>query len=159
MGPPQKVAWAKMICQNVAPPKCIFIIWLLLHEKLVTCSSLQRIGIQVDQVCCLCGKADEALEHMFFECEYVQVIWTDVMDWCGLQMQAGKWCLEKERLITQCTNNNGKQRLYRCAITILVYHIWSERNQMRFQGKKRSGEDISKQCKYLLAWCCQRWRL
>lgn len=49
-----KVQWAKMMCQNAAPPKCLFITWLLLYGKLATCSYLQKIGTQVDPLCCLC---------------------------------------------------------------------------------------------------------
>lgn len=66
IGSTQKVAWAKMLCQNVAPPKCIFMSWLLLHEKLVTCAYLKKRGIQVDEVCCLCKKKEESLDHLFF---------------------------------------------------------------------------------------------
>lgn len=76
MGRPQKVPWAKMVCQNAAPPKCLFITWLVLHERLATCSHLQRIGVLVDYVCCLCRIVDETLDHLFFECDVGRRVWT-----------------------------------------------------------------------------------
>lgn len=36
----QKWPWAKILCQNIAPSKCIFIVCWLLHEKLATCQYL-----------------------------------------------------------------------------------------------------------------------
>lgn len=43
-----------------------------MHEKLVTCSYLQGIGVQVDHTCCLCNREDETLDHLFFECEWLK---------------------------------------------------------------------------------------
>lgn len=152
------VPWAKMLCQNPAPPKCIFVIWLLLHEKLATCSYLQKVGIQVDPICCFCERSEENLDHLFFECEYVDRVWRDVAAWCGIRRQAEKWELEKRYLISQCTNNNMQQRLYRCMMTIVVYHVWRERNARRLQGKKASEDIVVRQCQIMIAVCRQRDR-
>ena len=32
-----KVGWRKMICNNAAPPKCLFVTWLIIHARLPTC--------------------------------------------------------------------------------------------------------------------------
>lgn len=77
----------------------------------------------------MCGKTDETLDHLFFECDFSQAVWIDVMRWCGIMRMSGKWSTERDFLISQCTNNNGRQRLYRCAMAILVYGLWQERNQ------------------------------
>lgn len=74
MGDMERVPWAKMICQNPAPAKCVFIVWLLLYGKLATCSYLSRMGIQTDPTCCLCDRGVEDLDHLFFACEVVQEI-------------------------------------------------------------------------------------
>lgn len=155
VGHVQKVPWAKLVCQNGAPPKCIFILWLVLHDRLATCSYLERIGVQVDHGCCLCGEGEETMDHMFFECHFVQEVWTQVTTWCGISRPAVKWEVEKVYLFSQCTTNSGKQRLYRCIITILIYHIWLERNSRRMQGRQNPVESIVKHCKFLIAWCCQ----
>lgn len=59
----------------------------------------------------------------------------------------------KEYLVTKCRTNSGKQKLYMCVLIVLVYHIWSERNQRRMQGKQGIVEAIIKQCQVILAWC------
>lgn len=70
IGEVQRVPWAKMICQNSAPAKCLIISWLLLHERLATYSYLLKIGVVVDQVYCFCEEREESLDHIFFKCEY-----------------------------------------------------------------------------------------
>lgn len=51
-----KVGWRKMICNNSAPPKCLFATWLIIHARLLTCDRMLKVGIQCDQVCIMCTK-------------------------------------------------------------------------------------------------------
>lgn len=67
-----------------------------MHDKLATCLYLQSIGGVVDQVCCLCNKNDEILDHLFFGCDVAKEVWREVTAWCGLQRPTVKWSLEKE---------------------------------------------------------------
>lgn len=89
MGQSQRVPWAKMVCQNAAPPKYLFITWFLLHGKLATCSYLQKVGVQVDPVCYICEQENETLEHLFFECIVARDVWNGVSRWCGIDREVG----------------------------------------------------------------------
>lgn len=153
VGVVEKVPWAKLLCQNAAPPKCIFIVWLLMHGKLATCEYLQKLGVDVDQTCCLCNQAMETVEHLFFECAVSGEVWRVVTRWCRIQEDAVGWGRARERLVVRCTTNSGMQRLYRCVATVLVYHVWLERNARRMQGKVNSVEGIVRVCKEMIAWC------
>lgn len=157
-GHPPKMPWAKMVCQNAAPAECLFITWLLLHEKLATWENMQKYGIYVESTCCLCERADETLNHMFFECGFVQEVWSEVAEWCGMGRQVQKWEMEKPIMLAHCTNNNRRQRLYRCMVAIISYHIWRERNGRRMQGKKTCAGEVIKKCKLMLALCRQNDR-
>lgn len=150
--------WAKLICQNIAPPKYKFITWLLLYERLATCSYLSRIGIQVDQGCSLCGGKVETLDHLFFGCEFAQIVWSGIAVTCGIARNPLQWREEKEYVFTQCINNNRMQRRYRCMFSIIVYYIWKERNLRKMQGKQSTVERIIKHCREVLAWCMQKDR-
>lgn len=158
MGSVQVVPWAKIVRQNAAPPKYLFISWLLLHERLPTCRYLQRMGISVDQICCFCGDSEETLKHMFFACGVIQQIWREVALWCGVDRVAGSWEEEKQFLFSQCTTNSVKQRLYQSLVSVVVYHVWMERNGQRMAGKRNTPATLVKQCKLVLAWCCNRDR-
>lgn len=151
-----RVPWAKVMCQNPVPAKYKFITWLLMHERLVTCSYLQKIGIQVEHCCCLCGAEEETLDHLFFQCSFVSSVWREVAGSFGVRRGAGSWHEERNYLLTQCTTNSGYQRGYRCMIAVLVYYIWKERNLRRMQGQQNTTERIIRQCKMALAWCGQQ---
>lgn len=152
-GQHQKVPWAKMICQNSAPPKHIFISWLLLNGRMATCSYVQKFGIQVDSSCCLCKKEQETVDHLFFQCDVAAAIWRDVMDWGGIARPAGEWSQEYAFLVTQCTNNNGRQKLYCCIVAILIYQVWKERNRRRMKGVATNPMVVVQQCKVLVSVC------
>lgn len=149
----EKVPWAKMMCQNSAPVKYLFITWLLLHEKLATCSYLRRIGISIDPMCCICERNEEILDHLFFECEFSRGVWKRMADWCGVQRTVERWELEKIFLISRCTNNNKQQRLYRCMFAVVSYHLWRERNARRLQGRRTTEEMIVRQCQIMMSVC------
>lgn len=158
LGKVPRVRWAKMTCQNPAPPKCVFSTWLLLHEKLPTCNYLQRIWIVVDPVCCFCGLEDETLDHLFLDCAMVRQIWEGVATQWGIVRTTGKWSEENEFLITQCSTNSGMQRLYRCITSVVMFYVWKERNVRRMQGKKNEVEVVIQQSRFVIALCCRKDR-
>lgn len=127
-----------------------------MHERLATCSYLQRVGIQVDHCYCLCGKGDETLDHLFFGCDYTSRVWTELAAVCGIIRRPLQWNEENAYVFAQCTTNSGAQRRFRCMFVIVVYYIWKEMNQQRLQGKKSTMESVLKQCKVVLAWCGQQ---
>lgn len=124
-----------------------------MHGRLATCQYLASIEVQVDHTCSLCDRETETLEHLFFRCEFAAAVWNGVWEWCGFHQTPHGWDEEQRVLIVHCSSNNGRQRLYRCVLTVLVYHLWMERNQRRMQGKKRAVEAIVYQCQLLVAWC------
>lgn len=63
-----KVEWSKLLCSNIAPPKCIFIIWLNVLARLLTSDNLKNIGIDCELECGLCNNNDESIKYLFFEC-------------------------------------------------------------------------------------------
>lgn len=131
---------------------------MCVYNLVVTCSYLQKVGIHTDPTCCLCKGSEESLYHLFFECPFVGRVWKAVADWCGVSRIAEKWELEKNFIISQSTNNNAKQRLYRCMVSVVSYHVWKERNTRRLQGKEAVEEIIIRQCQLMLAVCRQRDR-
>lgn len=107
----------------------------------------------MDDTCCLCGQELEEVDHLFFGCEYSSAIWVGVADYAGIHRGPERWTTERSYLLTQCSTNSSKQRLYRCFVNVLVYNIWKERNCRRMKGKNVTSEALVKQCQVMLAWC------
>lgn len=106
----------------------------------------------------MCNRQKESLDHLFFMCDVAVAVWTAVTQWCGIQRGPHRWSDEREFLLSQCTTNSGKQRLYRSVVTVVVYQIWLERNSRRMQQKSRSVEVIVKYCQFVLVLCGQQDR-
>lgn len=152
-GEMQKVDWRRLICQNVAPPKFIFISWLLLQGGMATCEYLQKVGVAVDNICCFCGQCEESLEHLYFNCYVTCDIWEQVIDGCKVRRLKQVWSRERQFLITQCRTNSAIQSMYRCVFTVSVYLIWRERNARRMKGVITRVDEIVHEGKTLVAWC------
>ena len=53
----------------------------LLNRCLATNVFLCKVGILSSPACCLCGEADESLEHLFVTCHYSVNFWGEVIKW------------------------------------------------------------------------------
>ncbi|XP_060195131.1 uncharacterized protein LOC132624355 [Lycium barbarum] len=62
-GPFQKVPWRKVVCNNFGAAKWIFILRLIICEKLLTRDKLATWGITDDTICPLCNHEDESIAH------------------------------------------------------------------------------------------------
>lgn len=67
--------------QNITGPKAQFIMWMLLHGRLLTIDILQKWGMTVDTQCALCHNHEETREHLFVNCEYNKNLWKKIMQW------------------------------------------------------------------------------
>ena len=74
-GEHDKVNWRRIICNNSASPKAIFITWLTLHDKLTNKSRLYSWGIAPEKQCVHCENADETRSHLFFNCPTADTAW------------------------------------------------------------------------------------
>ncbi|XP_074293105.1 uncharacterized protein LOC141620025 [Silene latifolia] len=87
---------------------------------------LNRMGVQVDPTCFLCGMADESHDHLFFDCCYSKL--------CVHTLQQ---CLRVSFPVTYLAgwfkrghDRSKLQRKIICALHVgLVYAIWKARNK------------------------------
>uniref|UniRef100_A0A803PE03 Reverse transcriptase domain-containing protein n=1 Tax=Cannabis sativa TaxID=3483 RepID=A0A803PE03_CANSA len=67
---PEKKDWCKHVWDRLVIPKHKFILWLVLWDRLKTKDRISKYDTQVDLTCLLCGKGNESVQHLFFQCEY-----------------------------------------------------------------------------------------
>ncbi|NP_063979.1 orf315 (mitochondrion) [Beta vulgaris subsp. vulgaris] len=70
-----RVHWKRIICNNKASPKSLFITWLGIQNRLYTKDRMANWNLACDPVCVLCGQGAESAQHLFFACEYSQQVW------------------------------------------------------------------------------------
>jgi zinc-binding in reverse transcriptase len=53
-----------------APPRVTIFIWLMLNNRILTIDNLMRRRFQMTNICSLCWKDNETVQHLFFSCIY-----------------------------------------------------------------------------------------
>lgn len=74
-----KVHWRKKNYSNLARPIAQFTLWMACHDRLAMKTCLFNFGMRNDVQCCFCSKP-ETVQHLFFGCEELKVVWQSVFD-------------------------------------------------------------------------------
>jgi hypothetical protein len=58
-----------------APPKCVFFIWLVAHNRCWTADKLQRRSLPHHEVCVPCDQVPETLDHLLVSFVFSMQFW------------------------------------------------------------------------------------
>ena len=121
-----EVEWHTLVWNKWKVPKCSFIAWLAMQNRLLTRDRLNAMGITNDVVCLLCNVENETTAHLFFECTYSHFVMIN----CAMELlQVQQWPEDwREWITTQGQPGIYKQR-FKLLVTIVIYNIWLERNK------------------------------
>ncbi|XP_075092363.1 uncharacterized protein LOC142172600 [Nicotiana tabacum] len=129
-----KVHWKTLVMVTGMLPKQKYILRMAMHRRLATVDKLAKWGVQVDQSCTLCGRdIEETHDHLYFECSYSQCLWKGMLRWLEYQRTTGNWETKVQWLIANVNNRNPRKALLGVVFAAVVYNIWMERNERRFQ--------------------------
>nr|XP_016479252.1 PREDICTED: uncharacterized protein LOC107800574 [Nicotiana tabacum] len=140
-----KENWSRLLWNNKGCPRCKFILYLVVHEKLYTKDRLSSWGLQVNPNCSLCDQELKGHQHMFFMCRFSAEVWGKLLAWIGLVRRVTGWNEELKWTADHRKDKGSKTMMYTMCITSVVYQIWMERNRRIFQQEKRSSEAIIRQ--------------
>ncbi|XP_016482342.2 uncharacterized protein LOC107803218 [Nicotiana tabacum] len=118
---------------------------MAIQRRLAIVDRLAKWGIQVTHSCVLCGGGiEETHDHLYFECPYSQSLWTGILEWLSYQRKVENWEDEVQWLTTNVNNRNPRKTLLGVVFAAVVYYIWMERNERRFQNQRREVKDRAK---------------
>ncbi|XP_020242889.1 uncharacterized protein LOC109821106 [Asparagus officinalis] len=135
------------------PLKVKFLVWLAFRHGLNTKDVLEKKGIHLEKICCLCSKLEESHTHLFIKCEFVYSIWRSIL--FKLKIEDGfSWNSLKEMWHNlkagEIDNGKMKRDVFICS---LVWCVWQERNDRLFSNKrKRSLELLNKIMTFSSFW-------
>ncbi|XP_060202235.1 uncharacterized protein LOC132630693 [Lycium barbarum] len=144
MGDYAKVSWRRLICNTPGAPKWLFILQLVPHGRIYTRDRLNKWGMQMDPICPLCEKEQENIDHLFFQCDISCYIWAQVLRWQGINILPLKWAEELQWCMSRCNGKNSSATIFKISLAAAVYHIWLQRNQVAFQGRRKSNDSLVK---------------
>lgn len=58
-----------------SPPRVVIFIWRCLHNVIVVKGNLAKFINSLDPLCPFCEKETKTVDHLFFNCEFLQSIW------------------------------------------------------------------------------------
>jgi hypothetical protein len=128
------VEWRQTMYQNIARPRALFTFWMACHCRLATKDRLHKFGVSVDLRCCFCNR-EESINHLFFGCTELKIIWQRVLSWLQIDHVPMEWNNEL-KWITRLSKGKGwKARLLKSAAAETIYTLWNYRNDVCFGNK------------------------
>ncbi|XP_021754908.1 uncharacterized protein LOC110720206 [Chenopodium quinoa] len=149
-----KVSWSRVICNNQASPRSLFIAWLAICNRLPTLDRLSAWGITSDTMCKLCGNVAESIDHLFFKCTFSAQIWGAVLQILHCQRNPGSF--DSELLwATKCgKKGTPKHKLFLMFFAEIIYAIWIQRNEVVFNQYHRSADALMREISFKVASRC-----
>ncbi|XP_074271537.1 uncharacterized protein LOC141595468 [Silene latifolia] len=141
-----KVGWSKIVWNNVALPKHSFVNWLIMRNALNTKEKLHRLGINSDDLCCICQAESEIVTHLFQRCPYFSELLDQVCNWLRITKPQGNniiWTGRKNW--TQVQKN-----VWLSIFMAVNYAVWQQRNSACLEGVILRPTVLFTQCKILM---------
>lgn len=119
----QLVPWNNIVWSSCIFPRHSFILWVLAHGKLKTKDRLQRLGTVVDQLCVLCSREDETINHLFFDCTYTTKVWSEILEKIGVQHRPLIWHNEWEWMMKHVKGRSKEKQKLKITFAAAVYFV------------------------------------
>ncbi|XP_076918379.1 uncharacterized protein LOC143578784 [Bidens hawaiensis] len=143
------------------PRKCQIFIWRAVLNRIPTLEALQNRNITVDSdICRLCSSAKETVDHLFACCSVAAMVWSWVSSWCKVYQFFGFSIKDLVELHNIVALPHAKKEVLQGIIFIGCWRIWKARNELIFENKSVSLEEIIEDIKVLgFMWYYNRPKL
>lgn len=140
-----RVHWSGLMRKNCARPRAIHTTWLACHGRLGTKDRLVRFGMITDKICSLCKEVEETQNHILFSCKVATDIWSNVLNWIGIDHVPQEWPLELDWLLNLTNRKGWRAYLLKLSVTETIYGIWIHRNSKIFGDNtyRNTSKDVS----------------
>ncbi|KAF8110673.1 hypothetical protein N665_0080s0008 [Sinapis alba] len=128
------VAWHDTVWFKEEIPKCSFITWLSMLQRLPTKDRLISWGVSLPPACVLFPSGVESHRHLFFECSYSAAIWSR---FCGRFISSPPTDLPA--FVALIATYQGVfpaqvKPLFKLILQVIIYSLWRERNARIFKN-------------------------
>ena len=134
------VSWHKLIWFPKAIPKCGFILWLAIRERLGTKDRLHIADS--NGICLLCNNQVESHAHLFFSCSYSRRIWDALKQKCNLPFGDQDWKDCIALMVTHCKGKSLSTLVRKLSLSASVYLIWAERNSRLHDNNLKDANSV-----------------
>jgi ribonuclease HI len=130
--------WGKIWDLN-CPSKIKHFIWRFSYNSHPLRCNLVRRDLKIDTVCPICGREEEDGAHLFFKCKLARNVW-QLLSFEGdrVVLAALNTPVEALEHILKAKEQN------KLLMVILLWFLWTERNIVREEGKRRSADTLAR---------------
>jgi hypothetical protein len=136
----EPVWWWKKIWKVNCPAKSKLFWWSVLSNKAPTWDILQKRNFVGPGRCSLCKNEGETAQHLFLDCSYIRMVWTEVSS-----SLAKKFRWEGHTLEQAWRNwwENLSYKRYRILPLLIIWGVWLARNEAIFNEVSIAPEKTS----------------
>lgn len=122
-------------------------LWRVCHNRIPVNANLKQKGLEIDDICRLCGEEKETVEHLFFHCFHAKTIWKLApVQWEGLDTSCDSFKEWWKKLENAKKNQTMADRKELSAY--IIWQIWKQRNRWLFHTEKWTKQEVvQKACK------------
>ncbi|KAL0293546.1 UNVERIFIED_CONTAM: hypothetical protein Sradi_6931100 [Sesamum radiatum] len=137
-----QVEWHGLLQGRYKIPRHSFILWLAIMEKL---STMDKAWLSHgDNGCVFCdGHFTETHEHLFFNCQYSKRCLHLVQRQVRFQWPCSSWQHGIHWASKRWRSSHLVNAASRALLAALVYYIWIERNNRRFNNTATAAESVA----------------
>jgi len=136
----QNVHWAKYVWSPDIPPSKSFFVRRMLHNRAPTDENLMLRGSSLPSMCSSCNSQAESSPHLFFDCPFAIQLWNWLASILNFAIPFTSWS-DILQILDRIWSLQCKVVIQSCLIN-LIYIIWFNRNQARFQDKKMHWKSV-----------------
>lgn len=135
------VKWYNLVWKAPIIPRCSFTSWVVARDRLPTKGRMKNQGIVDDAMCIFCEREEENIDHLFFKCEYSNLVWKliikDDFGWMNFHTykEWQEWASK--------TWKGKEHRRIRLLFNTTLDVLWKERNYRIHERKCREARILA----------------
>lgn len=144
----QQVSWHRVVWFSKGISRHNFLAWLTVLNRCATKDRIMQWGLQTNPTCVLCNNAAETREHLYFDCTYSWMLWSNLAGkahWSPSRI----WQAELQHLQSSSMPKSGRL-LAQLAWQAAIYLLRTERNSRIYRQQFRSVQSLLRQADHLI---------
>jgi hypothetical protein len=127
----------RCIWMSMAPLRVTFLDWYAAFGSILTMDNLRKRKIMVGW-CFMCKKSGETVDNLMLHCVIASALWYSIFYLFGLALVMSRWLRDLLACWRKKIGNSQIEDLWKMIPLCLMWCIWNEINDQRFEDGERT---------------------